>query len=59
MLKDTTKRLPMLKHIRKRLPNAQSQMKETSKSVQIKECFYTRYTIRGVRNSKTKHTHKT
>ena len=59
MLKNTTKRLPMFKHTSKILPNTQSQLKETSKNLQIKEFFYTWYTIRGVINYRTKQTLKT
>jgi len=44
----------MLKHTSKRLPNSQSKLKETYKSLQINECSYNLYTIRGVSNYKTK-----
>lgn len=50
MFKDTTKRLHMLNHTRKRLPNAQSQLKETFKSLQINVFSYTWHTMRGVNN---------
>ena len=59
MLKDATNKLSMLKYTSKRFSNAQSQLKETSKSLTIKEFSYTWYTIKGVNNYKIKQTFKT